>query len=122
MFVSPSISMKEHPATSRAMSRCRAVITPVATHEGAGYLPLLPAGRKNVLAWAEAGEPPHFAKHGIQSRTAEQLAFQSRRPYRRLRSSSVTRAVIEVLGELASTWAVMVTTASRGGETMQNWP
>jgi hypothetical protein len=37
---------------------------------------LLPAGQKNVLAWAEVGEPPHFAKHGIQSRTAERLAFQ----------------------------------------------
>src|SRR5579862_5199501 len=42
--------------------------------------------------------------------------------YRRLSSSSVTRVVIEVRGEPASTWAVIVTTASRGGETMQNWP
>jgi len=42
--------------------------------------------------------------------------------YRRLSSSSVTRVVIEVRAEPASTWAVIVTTASRGGETMQNWP
>jgi hypothetical protein len=43
------------------------------------------------------------------------------RLYRRLSSSWVTRAVIEVRGEPGSTWAVIVTTASRGGETMQNW-
>ena len=34
----------------------------------------------------------------------------------------MTRVVIEVRAEPASMWAVIVTTASRGWETMQNWP